>query len=77
MTDYGFEWGNITVERLAELPQGHRVLRVKTPRQDIEIYVTKTGLIRVFGTEYASGRHGEWMKPSTSSLTSQVPSLAP
>jgi hypothetical protein len=47
---YGFTWGALTVERLVsdETETGHRVvLGLKTPREQVDIYVTPTGLIRV------------------------------
>ena len=49
VTRYGFVWGPMEVTRTATLPQsrGH-VLTLKTPRKSLEIYVTPTGLVRVF-----------------------------
>lgn len=51
-TCYGFEWGPIEVARLAafEPRKGRecRVVGIRTPRDEIDIYVSKTGLIRVW-----------------------------
>lgn len=54
VTQYGFNWGPATVERLFETKR-HRVVGVRTPRVDIQIAVTPTGLVRVIDS---SGR--EW-----------------
>ena len=54
-TKYGFEYGAATVERCcSDETKGWVVISVATPRQRIDIYVTKTGKIRVHsnGTEY-------------------------
>jgi len=47
-TRFGFVWGPATVERTSQLPDDRRIITVRTPRRLIEIYVTRTGLIRVF-----------------------------
>lgn len=43
---YGFSWGQVEVERLIE-HKGHRLLRIRTKKQQLEIRVTPTGLIRI------------------------------
>jgi len=45
-TTYGFSWGPVTVERCIS-HKGHVVLSLKTPRDDVEVHVTPTGLVRV------------------------------
>lgn len=56
-TDHGFEWDSVSVNRLwAENQKGRKVLGVTTPKQDISIYITKTGKVRVYGKD---GR--EWI----------------
>lgn len=52
---FGFEWraddvaaAPVQVTRLTELPAGRRVVGIATARAGIEVYVTRTGLIRVF-----------------------------
>lgn len=48
ITDYGFTWDNVTVERtVSDDKKGWKVITVKTPRGRVELYITKTGLIRV------------------------------
>ena len=56
-TDHGFEWDSVSVNRLwAENQKGRKVLGVTTPKQDISIYITKTGKVGVYGKD---GR--EWI----------------
>lgn len=45
-TRFGFEWQAATVERLTS-DKGWVVIGIKTPRQSLQVYVTKTGLVRV------------------------------
>jgi hypothetical protein len=48
-TEYGFEWGPLTVERTASLPEGRVVLTVKTDHRELTIYASRTGRsLRVF-----------------------------
>ena len=44
-TQYGFEYGIAEVERLHS-DDGRVWLGVKTPREELQIYITKTGFIR-------------------------------
>lgn len=44
-TAYGFKWGQATVERIC-CHKGHLILSVKTKREEIEIRITPSGLIR-------------------------------
>lgn len=52
MTDYGFTWGPIEIERTAEILRDgglYRVLTVKTDSKEITIYVSPAGRsVRVF-----------------------------
>ena len=46
---YGFEWGPVKVQRhFSDEKKGWVVFGVKTERQELQIYVTKTGKIRVY-----------------------------
>lgn len=46
---YGFEFGSATVTRqMCDEKKGWIIMNVKTPRADIQIYVTKTGKVRLF-----------------------------
>lgn len=47
-TTYGFKWGQLEVERTYELPNTMKVVTIRTPRRTMKLYVTPTGLIRVF-----------------------------
>ena len=49
-TKYGFEYGAAKITRLfSDEKTGWVTIEVRTPKQDIQIYVTKTGKIRVHG----------------------------
>ena len=57
-TDYGFKWGPVEVDRAAnDDKKGWVVLMVKTKKHPhgIQVYVTKTGKVRVYGDA------GEWL----------------
>ena len=57
-TEFGFNWGAAEITRCFSDPnEGWITLLLKTPREEIQIYVTKTGKVRVHG------RTGEWTKP--------------
>lgn len=46
---FGFRWGQVDVVRMSEFPSGHKVIRVVTDFDDLQIYVSKTGRsVRVF-----------------------------
>jgi len=48
-TAYGFTWGAATIERcISDTKNGWVVLSIKTPRQDIQVYVTRTGKVRLY-----------------------------
>lgn len=47
---YGFEYGAASIERvLSDKKEGYVVIGIDTPKQGIQVYVTKTGKIRVYG----------------------------
>lgn len=45
ITDFGFDWGPMKIERLMSTEAGYVVLLVKTPRGALEIVSTPTGLL--------------------------------
>ena len=45
VTQFGFDWGPAKVERICQ-HRGEVIMAVKTPRQELEIRVTPSGLIR-------------------------------
>lgn len=51
-TDFGFSWGPMQVTRIARVQlaakREHRIVGVKTKRSEVNLYVSRTGLIRVF-----------------------------
>ena len=48
-TDYGFEYGSAKVNRIhSDDKKGYVILGVSSPKGSIQIYVTKTGKIRVW-----------------------------
>jgi len=53
-TQYGFEFGAANIERcMSHEKQGWVILTLKTPRHKngIQLYVTKTGKVRVYGED--------------------------
>jgi len=61
ITEYGFEFGPAKVNRLlCDEKKGWVVLSIETPKypagREIQIYVTKTGKVRIFSD-------GEWTPP--------------
>lgn len=48
-TTYGFIYGSATVERcMSDEKKGWVVIGIKTPKADIQVYVTKTGKVRIY-----------------------------
>jgi len=47
-TQFGFEYGAATVERLMRYKSGAVAIGVNTPKAQLQVYVTKTGKIRVW-----------------------------
>ena len=57
-TQYGFEYGAAKVERLrSDEKKGWVLMRIETPRECLDVYVTKTGKVRV---DVTRGR--EWKR---------------
>jgi len=51
-TEYGFEWGLAKITRVfSDEKKGWVTLRIKTPKEDLQIYITKTGKVRVYGKD--------------------------
>jgi hypothetical protein len=51
-TKYGFEYGAAEVARFcSDEKKGWVTLGIKTPRDEIQVYVTKTGKVRVWNTK--------------------------
>lgn len=51
-TDYGFVYGPATIQRIcSDDKKGWVVLEVVSAKTNVQIYVTKTGKIRVFGKD--------------------------
>ena len=54
-TKYGFEYGAAKVQRIfSDSKSGWVIIGIDTPKQSIQIYVTKTGKVRVHSAD------GEW-----------------
>ena len=48
-TKYGFEYGSVSIERVCDGEKnGWVFLRIKTPRQQFQIYATKSGKVRLY-----------------------------
>lgn len=51
-TQFGFEWGAATVDRVfSDTKTGCVTISIRTPKEDLQIYVTKTGKVRVHGKD--------------------------
>jgi hypothetical protein len=51
LTETGFKWGPAEIERIEAEPDdisGAVTLRLKTEDIDLEIYVTRVGMVRIF-----------------------------
>jgi hypothetical protein len=58
-TNYGFQYGAAEIARLfSDDKRGWVVFGIDTPKTSIQVYVTKTGKLRVWD----SGG-GEWVRP--------------
>ena len=52
-TQYGFKWGSAEVERMMSDEKGGWVyLGVRSPKQVVYVYVTRTGKIRVYKAKH-------------------------
>ena len=48
-TKYGFEYGSAEIERMcSDKKKGWVVLRLKTPKKQFQLYITKTRKVRIF-----------------------------
>ena len=57
-TEYGFDYGAAKVTRCcSDEKKGWVTLQIETPKQSIQVYVTKSGKIRIHDSS------GEWQKP--------------
>lgn len=57
-TQYGFDYGAAEITRIFSDPKkGWITLGLKTPKQDLQIYVTRTGKVRIHNND------GEWTAP--------------
>jgi hypothetical protein len=46
---YGFEYGSVKVTRcMSDEKKGWVVIMIETPKASIQVYVTKTGKVRVY-----------------------------
>lgn len=46
--DYGFKWGDAEVTRLGSGDPGWVVIEIKSQRRALQVYVTRTGKMRLF-----------------------------
>lgn len=55
-TEFGFQWGAAMIQRLfSDVKKGWVTVGVETPKCKLQVYITKTGKIRVHSDE------GEWI----------------
>lgn len=51
-TTFGFEFGAATVSRLfSDERKGWVVMEVKTPKDEIQLYITRTGKLEIIGKD--------------------------
>jgi|GEM_PF-4232362 hypothetical protein len=48
VSDVGFTFGALTVERVCALPKGGAAIRLETPKMSLNVRVTKRGKMVVF-----------------------------
>ena len=61
-TQYGFNWGAASITRICSDNKKKWILfEVTTPKISVQIYVTKTGKVRIFS-------QGEWIPPKKESV---------
>ena len=61
-TEYGFEYGPVKVTRVTHCDRrGWVILQLTTEKSDIQIYVTRTGRVKIFP-------HGSGQLPSPKGL---------
>lgn len=57
-TEYGFDYGAVQVTRLfSDEKKGWVTIGLETPKANIQVYVTKTGKLRIHD------ENGEWQRP--------------
>jgi len=57
-TGYGFEWGAASIERISsDNKTGWIVVQVKSDKGSVQVYVTRTGKIRVFSNDKELSPH--------------------
>lgn len=62
---YGFEYGAAKVERLfSDEKKGWVTIGVTTPKVEIQVYVTKTGKVRVFSKGHRAALEEKIGKPN-------------
>jgi hypothetical protein len=60
-TDFGFEWGAVTVTRcISDDTKGFVAMSVKTAKTELQVYVTKTGKMKIRVFNYTNGH--EWIE---------------
>lgn len=48
-TPYGFKYGPVEIERaFSDKKRGWVILQLRTPKGELQIYVTRTGKVRIF-----------------------------
>ena len=57
-TPFGFDWGAAKITRcFSDDKKGSVTLELKTPKEDLQIHITKTGKVRIHDKQC-----DEWMK---------------
>ena len=61
ITKHGFEWGDVEIKRLwCDEKRGCAMLALTTSKRKIEVYVTKTGKVRIFSKNDKENFRGKW-----------------
>lgn len=60
-TQYGFEYGAAEITRIWS-DKGRVCIGIETPRENLDVYVTRTGMVRVFSHRKGTAR-AEWKSP--------------
>jgi len=51
-TEYGFEYGSGKVDRLfSDKKKGWVIIGIRTPKEDLQIYITKTGKVGIHNSK--------------------------
>ena len=60
-TKHGFEWGDVKIKRLwACEKRGCVMIALTTSKRKIEIYITKTGKVRIWSKDDEGNHFGEY-----------------